>query len=81
MNTHLEKSVAILEKAIPASGYRPETEAEWKRLQRAMIRASYHLYRHMGFNKAEAWSTAKLMHGGSAGLFLLEIAFSDEGER
>lgn len=81
MNTFEKKYVAAMRKARPTSGYRPETEAEWKRLQIGMIQATYYLYRANGASKREARAIAKLLHGGAAGRILLEVAFSDQGER
>lgn len=81
MSTHTEKYSAIMRKAIPASGYRPGTEAEWKRLQSSMRRAAVHFYQELGATKAQAQYLANLIYGGVAGRLLLEAAFSDEGER
>lgn len=81
MNTFEKKYVAAVRKARPASGYRPQTEAEWKRLQIGMIQATYYLYRANGASNREARAIAKLIHGGTGGRILLELAFDDEGER
>lgn len=72
---HTQKYVEIMSKAIPATGYRPQTKREWARLQQAMIDASYHMYRANGVPKAEATRMARLIHGGAAGRMLLEMAF------
>ena len=55
----------------------PQTEAEWARLQKAMIGGAYHMYRANGVPKAEDKSMARLLHGGLAGRLLLEMAFSE----
>ncbi len=77
MDYHAKKFIEILSKAIPASGYRPETEAEWRRLQRANVEGSYHLYRSISVPKAEAKRMARLIFGGAAGRLMLEIAFAE----
>lgn len=76
-NYHAKKFFEIVSKAIPASGYRPETKYEWDRLQRANVEGHYHLYRSMGVPKAEAKNMARLIHGGPAGRLMLEIAFAE----
>ena len=75
MDYHTQKFVEIMSKAIPASGYRPQTKREWARVRRAMINASYHMCRANGVPKAEAKRMARLIHGGLAGRMLLEMAF------
>lgn len=77
MDYHTQKYVEILSKAIPASGYRPQTEVEWAWLQRATIDAFYHMYRANGFSKAEAKRIVRLIHGGAAGRKLLELSFAE----
>lgn len=81
VNTFNKKYIATMRKARPASGHRPQTEAEWKRLQIGMIQASYYLYRANGASKREARAIANLIHGGTGGRMLLELAFDGEGER
>lgn len=76
MIDHGQQYIDILSAAIPSSGYRPQTEAEWLRLQRAMIEASSHLYRANGVPKSQAKRMARLIHGGAAGRKLLELSFS-----
>lgn len=77
MNHHAKKYAEILNKARPVSGYRPQAHREWVRLQRAMVDASYHLYRGMGATKAEAKRMARLIHGGLAGRRLIEMSFAE----
>lgn len=62
--------------AIPASGYRPESEAEWRKLQDASVELAFEMYRSQGATKAKARALAKAIHGGALGRLLLEIAFS-----
>ena len=80
MTNNQKKAAAAWRKAIPASGFRPETPLEWNRLQRASILGAYYMYRDMGKTKAEAKKLAKLTHGGPAGRLILEAAFSDSSE-
>ena len=80
MSPNQKKAAAAWRKAIPASGFRPETPLEWNRLQRAAIMTAYYMYRDMGTTKAEAKKIAKLIHGGPAGRLLLEAAFTDASE-
>ncbi len=80
MSTHDEKFIAIMREAMLASGSRPETDAEWKRLQSIMRRASVHLYRANGASKVQAQHLANLIQGGAIGRLLLETAFNDQGE-
>lgn len=77
MNYHTQKFLEIMRGAQPASGYRPQTEAEWLRRQLTMIAASYHMYRAIGVPKAEAKRVARLIHGGAAGRTLLEMSFAE----
>ena len=77
MDYHAKKYVEILSEAKPANGYRPETEEEWDRLQRANVEASYHLYRSIGVPKWEAKRMARVINGGVGGRLLLEIAFAE----
>jgi hypothetical protein len=81
MTAHAKKWRAALQKASPASGFRPETEAEWKRLQLAQIEAAFHLCRANGIPRSEAKRVARMIHGGKAGRILLEIAFGERSAK
>ncbi len=76
MSRDLDKALRGLERARPSSGYRPETEAEWRRLQAAQVQLAAAGYQSVGASRAEALRLAKLIHGGAAGRLLLEIAFA-----
>lgn len=69
-----------LDAAIPASGFRPETEAEWGKVQEAAVELAIAMYRAVGTSKAEAEAVAKAIHGGPQGRLLLEMAFSRNGD-
>jgi|GEM_PF-3558587 len=81
MNYHGKKFIEIIEAARPASGFRPETEIEWRRLQRASIEAATHMYRAQGIPKAKARKISEFVNGGLAGRLLLEMSFSNPGEK
>lgn len=81
MTAHAKKWRATLQKAIPASGFRPETAAEWKRLQLAQVKAAYLMFRANGIPRSEAKRVARLIHGGKAGRILLEIAFGERSAK
>lgn len=78
MTPYRRKALRMVEAARPASGYRPETEAEWQRLQAAQIEFACAMYRDIGKSEAEARAIAELIHGGAAGRLLLDISFSDD---
>ena len=75
-----EKIIRILNEARPASGYRPETEAEWKRLQAAQVELITEFLHGSGVenNRKKARAVAEMIMGGSAGRTILEIAFSED---
>lgn len=71
-----EEALRALGCARPSSGYRPTTEAEWQRLQAAMIPFAAAMFEMGGVNRSEALRVARAIHGGAAGRLLLEISFS-----
>lgn len=77
MNKHLRRAMAMLEAARPASGFRPETPEEWNRLLRAEEEICYAVSRKAGLADLEARQLARQIFGGSAGMLLLNIAFSE----
>jgi len=80
MSKHLERAVAMMEAARPASGFRPETHEEWMRLLRANEEMGYAMYRDLGLPDKEARDVARKIHGGPVGLVLLRLTFGDEGD-
>ena len=81
MTGYREKAMRMIERARPASGYRPETEAEWQRLLAASVELGYATCRHQGVEDKKARDLAELIWGGEAGRLLLEMAFSEDGDR
>ena len=74
---HFRKAMQMLEAAKPASGFRPETTAEWLTLLRAFEEMGYAQLRAAGMNDAEARSLARQTYGNPKSLVLLDIAFSE----
>jgi hypothetical protein len=81
MTGYREKAMRMIERARPASGGRPQTEAEWQKVQAASVELGYAMYRDQGMDKKKARSIAELIHGGAAGRLLLEMAFPEDGDR
>ena len=75
MSQHSHKATQMLEKARPASGYRPETPEEWTRLLEALEELGYAMYRDNGMSSKDARLLAQQTHSGQAGLLLLQIGF------
>jgi hypothetical protein len=73
------KAMQMMEKARPASGFRPKTPEEWDRLLIAFEELGYAMYRDNGMSSKEARRLAKQTHSGPIGLSLLEIGFSEDG--
>lgn len=80
MSPLTRKAFRRLDAARPASGLRPQTEAEWRKLQAANILVSEAMYRDLGASKAEARRIARLTMGGPAGRILIGFGF-DQAER
>ena len=78
MSARIRRAIAAMESARPASGYRPETEAEWQKLLSATEEFSYALYREGGMPEHQAREVARLMHSGTFGMFMLRAAFGDD---
>lgn len=78
MHAYQRRAVAKVEAAIPSSGFRPETEAEWERLQEASVELAAAGHRASGATKAQAWRVARATMGSPAGRAVLEICFKDD---
>lgn len=78
MTDYLKKAIEMVEAARPASGFRPETEAEWITLQAASIEFLYAIYRSNGMPSKQAREVAQLIYGGPAGRLLLDLAYKDD---
>lgn len=77
MSKELQRAIQMMNEAKPASGFRPETELEWSKLQKAVEELGYARLRGIGHNMAEARRLAVLIHGGKAGRMILEMTYSD----
>lgn len=77
MNKHVDKAILMMNAAKPSSGIRPQTEAEWIKLQRATEEMSYAMHRSMGMSDKAARDLASLL-GGGAGRMLLDLVYQDD---
>jgi hypothetical protein len=78
MPDYLKRAIEMLEAAKPASGFRPETEAEWLALQAASIEFGYAVNRSNGIPPNQSRQLAQLIYGGPAGRLLLDLAYKDD---
>ena len=78
---HFQKAFDAMAAAKPASGFRPESEAEWIALQKAQEEMGYAMFRVSGKSDVEARGLAHALFGGNAGLMLLDLAFSETSSR
>jgi hypothetical protein len=78
MNKHFQKAFDAMAAAKPASGFRPESEAEWAALQKANEEMGYAMFRSSGKSNVEARALADAIYGGAAGQLLLRMAFSED---
>lgn len=66
--------------AKPASGFRPETNAEWAKTQEALLALGYALLRKSGLSRKQAEQMAQLIYGGAAGRLMLDMGFEVLGD-
>ena len=78
MNKHFQKAFDAMAAAKPASGFRPESEAEWAALQKAQEEMGYAMFRGSGKSDVEARGLAHALYSGAAGQLLLRMAFSGD---
>jgi len=78
MDKNIRDVIEALNAAIPASGFRPETEAEWEKLRQAQIKFGFASYKAAGESDSEARTLSELIHRGAASRLLLEIAFIED---
>lgn len=82
MSRRARCALHALEKARPASGFRPETEEEWARLQAAQLNYfAVMLEETQDLSRSEAERVARIVFGGIAGRVILEAAFREEEPR
>ena len=77
MSPYLNQALDMLAAAKPASGFRPETQAEWLKLLRANEELGYAMCRMAGLGEADARSLARQTFGGLGGLKILDMAFRE----
>jgi hypothetical protein len=77
MSPHVLKAAQMMDAAVPASGFRPETPEEWKRALGAVVELGYSILREHGHPKRQARALAEQIWGGAAGMQILKIAFSE----
>ena len=80
MNHYSLKAFKMMSAARPASGFRPETEQEWRKLQRAHEEMLYAVLRDGGISSKEARLIAKEIFGSAESRFLLDLAFTDNND-
>lgn len=78
MSAHIKKALQMMEAAKPASGFRPETPKEWRKLQKAQEEMGYAMFREAGLPHSAARELAYQIYGGLAGMILLDLAFRDD---
>ena len=78
MSNPYAKAFAMWDAARPASGFRPETAEEWRRVLRANEEMGYAMLRDSGVPDKEARDLARQIHGGLAGMLFLQIAFAED---
>lgn len=78
MDKNFHDAIEALNAAIPASGFRPETNADWEKLQQAQIELGFATFKAAGASNSEARTLSELISGGTAGRLLLEIAFGED---
>lgn len=77
MSADFERAFAMWDAARPASGFRPETPEEWRRVLRANEEMGYAMFRESGVPDEEARGLARQIHGGPAGFLFLQMAFTE----
>ncbi len=80
MSKRLHKAFAAMEAARPASGFRPQTQAEWLAMLKAQEEFGYAMMRDQGKSEAESRAIARFIFGGKAGLMLLDMAFPEKDD-
>jgi hypothetical protein len=78
MDKNFRHTIEVFNSAKPVSGFRPQTEAEWEKLQQAHIELGFAIFKAAGASNSEARTLSELINGGAAGRLLLEIAFSED---
>ena len=77
MSPHLLNAARMIVAAVPASGFRPETPEEWKRALEAGRELGYAILREGGYPHRDARALAEQIWGGTAGMLMLTLTFSE----
>ncbi len=77
MSPYMNIAMDMMDSAKPASGFQPETQAEWFKLLRAYEEIGYAMSRMAGFNETDARNLARHTFGSASGLKILDIAFRE----
>ena len=77
MDDYTKNALEMLEAARLASGFRPETAEEWRKLQRASEELGFATFRTGGLSDKAARQLARQIYGGPAGLLLLDLAYRE----
>ncbi len=75
MTKLMRQAIEGMEAARPKSGFLPETEAEWQKLQDAVKFLAYVQYIELGLPCKKAKELAEYIHGGVGGRLLLELGY------
>ena len=77
MSKHLRRAFEMIAAARPASGCKPASDAEWRKLLRATEEFAYAMHRENGMPAKKARAIAHLMHSGELGMRLLQASFEE----
>ncbi len=70
-----QQAIERMEAARPKSGFMPETEDEWRKLQDAVKFLAYVMYLETGLPIEKANELAEYFHGGVGGRLVLELGY------
>ena len=77
MSPYMDLAMDMMAAAKPASGFRPETQAEWLKLLRAYEEVGYAMCRMAGLDEIDARCLARRTFGSTSGLKILDIGFRE----
>ena len=81
MDRHSRRAMEMLAAAPPKSGYRPETEEEWRNVQRALEELGFAMFVNAGAPEEKARKAAHEIYGGLAGRVLMQIGYWDDDKK
>jgi hypothetical protein len=71
----LQRLYRLVEAARPKSGFQPQTPAEERQLQEAIVALNTFMLEDQGMPQARAKELAQKIYGGPDGLRLMKLAF------